>query len=259
MQHFWKKYKKYIYEFGIITLVIFGVIYGYFLYFLKSKAITSSDWLAFWGVYLSFIGTIAVSAIAVGQGHIYNEEENQRRRKERFENIQPVFAIKLEKIDGQLKQVVDQIDPYGHNTQKRKHKNFTISIKIINDNQIMNVCVYDKYIFSVMEPDHTYRIQFCYNDSPDVVLIPKSNRISEGQGTVILSRDIDRDLEGIATCLSIVYDDIDGNSCVQTFNLKKYDDTEAYSLENSEGLHFQSPILLVKNAANHIMNMLNFN
>lgn len=59
----------------------------------------------------------------------------------------------------------------------------------------MNVCVYDKYIFSVMEPDHTYSIQFCYNDSPDVVLIPKSNRISEGQGTVILSRDIDRDLE----------------------------------------------------------------
>ena len=97
MQYFWKKYKKYIYGFGIVALVIFGVIFGYFSYFLKSKAITSSDWLAFWGVYLSFIGTIAVSAIAVGQGHIYNEEENQRR-KERFENIHPVFVIKLKKL-----------------------------------------------------------------------------------------------------------------------------------------------------------------
>lgn len=231
MQYFWKKYKKYIYGFGIVALVIFGVIFGYFSYFLKSKAITSSDWLAFLGVYLSFIGTIAVSAIAVGQGHIYNEEENQRRRKERFENIQPVFVIKLKKIDGQLNQVVDPIDPHGHSTQKRKHKNFTISIKIISDNPIMNVCVYDKYIFSVMEPNHEYNIQFCYDDSPDVVLIPKSNKISEGQGTVILSSDIDRNLKGIATWLSIVYDDIDGNSCVQTFNLKKYDDTEAYSLE----------------------------
>ena len=43
MQHFWKKYKKYIYEFGIITLVIFGVIYGYFLYFHRPLCAQNMD------------------------------------------------------------------------------------------------------------------------------------------------------------------------------------------------------------------------
>ena len=98
----WKKCIDFMYKHKRSTIVgsILAVLLVYiFVYFSFSGegvipvgvGLNKNDWLSFLGAYLSFIGTIAVSTVAMVQSYHFTEREDARRKAERHDNIQPIF------------------------------------------------------------------------------------------------------------------------------------------------------------------------
>ena len=181
------------------------------------------DWLAFLGAYLAFAGTIIVSIVAALQTKHFAEIEKNKASESRKKEIQPIFSINIEGINQQVSGTADVFDLYDSSTYP-KHKNVTISLENVSRYPILNMIIFDKYIFQLLKPNEKKTIQIAYSDSPDI-------RKWKEYIIEIHEADYESTKDGIPKWFNINYDDIDGNEMVQTFALKTFDETNYYSLE----------------------------
>lgn len=181
------------------------------------------DWLAFLGAYLAFAGTIIVSIVAALQTKHFAEIEKNKASESRKKEIQPIFSINIEGINQQVSGTADVFDLYDSSTYP-KHKNVTISLENVSRYPVLNMIIFDKYLFQLLKPNEKKTIQIAYSDSPDI-------RKWKEYIIEIHEADYESTKDGIPKWFNINYDDIDGNEMVQTFALKTFDETNYYSLE----------------------------
>lgn len=220
----WKKYK------WPISLFIIILIIGYILVYLIFKGsgflpvgegLQKSDWLSFCAEYLSFAGTVAVSALALLQGKHYAEISEAKEKRTRTQEIRPIFSITIGPLNKQLNGTAEAVNLYKPESWP-KHKNVSISIENVGGFPISHVIVYDKYLLQLMKSGQTLNVQCAYEDSPDY-----------GKKNATLIQLISSECEcdnGIPKWLNISYEDVDGNEWCQSFELKTFGETKYYSL-----------------------------
>lgn len=175
------------------------------------------------GAYLAFAGTIIVSIVAALQTKHFAEIEKNKASESRKKEIQPIFSINIEGINQQVSGTADVFDLYDSSTYP-KHKNVTISLENVSRYPVLNMIIFDKYLFQLLKPNEKKTIQIAYSDSPDI-------RKWKEYIIEIHEADYESTKDGIPKWFNINYDDIDGNEMVQTFALKTFDETNYYSLE----------------------------
>lgn len=217
----------------IITIVLLIIIYIIvYLVFSRESIISAGvglsrkDWLSFSGGYISFAGTIIVSLLAFLQTKFYFDYDNKKELERRKREIQPIFNIKIESVNHQIKGTAQSIS-LSNTSSNPKHQNVEISFENVGNYPIKNVIVFDNYIIEILKPNQKTEVYVAYHDSPDLKKFKK--KIIE-----IFDSEYDHDNDYIPKWFNIVYEDVDGNSYFQTFELKEFDNRKYYSLEKIE-------------------------
>ncbi len=191
------------------------------------KELEKRDWLGFLGAYLSFIGTVAVSLIAILQSSYFNKRENERRYNERLEMIQSVFSVSISEQNSHVGNYAVSFNLNDASTYP-KYDNFTIKIENIGEYPAMHICVFEKYMFPVIKPGELKSIQAAFSDSEDVRKYPN------GLKAVLDSSEPKDEEQRLPLEFNICYDDIDGNSLYQAFKLMDFDNVKYYALKHKE-------------------------
>lgn len=185
-----------------------------------------SDWLSFLGAYLSFGGTVIVSAVAILQSHYYTVKQKERDDAERKKKLQPIFSVTLGSINSQLlgtAEVISLSDP----SRNPKHKNVTIHIENVGEYPVLNVIIFGAYKYQLLKPGEKESFQCAYEDSPDAS--------SKNKSLIhILKSEYEPTEDGVPSWFNICYEDIDGHDMFQTFNLKDFEGTRYYTLSAIE-------------------------
>lgn len=223
---FWMRYKWYfIGAAGVLVVAYIAIYFSFkgtgFIY--AGSDLEKRDWLSFVGAYLSFSGTVAVSLIATLQAKYFSEKEKERIAKVRINELQPIFSISIEDIDGSIEGVADVFNLHDMSTYPQ-HKNVTILIENVGQYPIRNVIVFGRYMFQMLKQNEKKNFQVAYSDSPDIKQW-KDHLIE------LMESDYERTNKGIPQYFNINYDDVDGNKMVQRFELKEFGGIEYYSLE----------------------------
>jgi hypothetical protein len=224
---FVKRYGKYFIAFLIASILIYSIIYLCFIgdgFLSAGKDLAKEDWLSFLGAYLSFIGTVAVSLIALFQSSYYTKTENERRLYEHRKKIQPIFSVDIVEMNKQIDGTSEAFNL--SNPSFPKHNNIKISIENVNSYPITHVIVFDKYICPLLKCNELKYLSCAYYDSEDAKRWAKK--------LIVLTDDFERNEQGVPKWFNICYEDIDGQAMFQTFELKDFDGTLYYSLE---GIH----------------------
>lgn len=216
--------------FAVMAVLFYIIVYSCFWgdgFLSPGKELEKRDWLGFFGAYLSFIGTVAVSLIATQQSSYFNKGENERRYNERLEMIQPIFSVS---ISAQNSHVGNYAVPFNPNVASTypKYDNFTIKIENIGEYPAMHICIFEKYMFPAIKPGESKSIQAAFSDSEDVRKYPK------GLEVVLDSSEPKDEKQRLPLEFNICYDDIDGNSLYQTFKLMDYEGVKYYALKYKE-------------------------
>lgn len=225
--NFWDKCKIPLIITIIFSIVAYIAIYFIFKgdgFFTVGKDLNKNDWLSFLGAYLSFVGTVIVSLIAILQSHYYTTTDNQKKEEDRQKQIQPIFSIKIVAVDIQLDGTAETFS-LSNPSRNTKHKNVKISIENVNNFPIAHLIVFDKYITPLLKCNEIQYVHCAYYDSVDAPKWPKK--------LVVLTDDYERNEQGIPEWFNVNYEDVDGRSMYQTFELKKFDETLYYSLEGT--------------------------
>lgn len=222
---FWEKYKLHFFIAILSSFILYILIYLFFKgngIISTGKDLSKSDWLSFLGSYLSFVGTVIVSLIAILQTHYYVVTDEKKKRDERKRQIQPIFSIKIVGIDEPIDGTAEVINL--ENPEKSpKHQNVKISIENVNREPVMNLIVFDeKYITPLLKPNEAINIYCAYYDSADIKRWPDK--------LIKLTDEIKRNEQGIPEWFNINYEDVDGQSMYQTFVLKEFEGEFYYSL-----------------------------
>ena len=128
---FWSKYKMPIIAIVAFSAIVYVIIYLVFKengIFPVGTGLEKSDWLSFLGAYLSFIGTVIVSLIAIFQSIYYSELNERKDAENRKKEIQPIFSVKIVSIDMQLDGTAEAFSLYDKATNPI-HKNVKISVE----------------------------------------------------------------------------------------------------------------------------------
>ena len=104
------------------------------------------DWLSFLGAYLAFAGTIIVSIVATLQTKHFAEIEKDKAIESRKKELQPIFSINIDGLNQQISGTAEVFNLYDTSTYP-KHKNVTISLENVSIYPILNVIIFDKYLF----------------------------------------------------------------------------------------------------------------
>ena len=210
---FWSKYKM-----PIIAIVAFSAIAYVIIYFVfkgngifpVGTGLEKSDWLSFLGAYLSFIGTVIVSLIAIFQSIYYSELNERKDAENRKKEIQPIFSVKIVSIDMQLDGTAEAFSLYDKATNPI-HKNVEISVENVNRFPIKHMIVFDKYITPLLKCNEIQYVHCAYYDSVDAKKWPKQ--------MAVLTDEYERNDQGVPTWFNINYEDVDGNEMFQSFEL----------------------------------------
>ena len=184
------------------------------------------DWLSFLGSYLSFGGTVVVSAIAILQSHYYTTIQNKRDEEERRKSVQPIFSIEIAEINTGVSGTAEVFNPSKAETIP-VHRNFTLKIENVGAFPIRTVIIFDKYQFQLLKPNDPKSIQIAYWDSPDIKKW-KSKLIE------ITDSDYERTDIGLPKWFNINYDDVDGHEMYQSFQHANFDGVDYYSLDETQ-------------------------
>ncbi len=225
---FWSKYKVPIVMIVAASAIIYFLIYLVFKgngIFLAGTDLEKSDWLSFLGAYLSFIGTIIVSMIAIFQSRYYSELNEKKDALSRKKEIQPIFSIKIVAIDIQLDGTAEAFS-VSDRSKNPIHKNVKISVENVNRFPIKHVIIFDKYITPLMKCNEVQFVHCAYYDSDDAK--KWTNMLA------VLTDDYTRNNQGIPEWFNINYEDVDGNEMYQSFELRDFDGTLYYSLKHIE-------------------------
>ncbi len=216
--------------FVLMAVLLYIVVYGCFWgdgFLSPGRELEKRDWLSFLGAYLSFIGTVAVSLIAILQSSYFNKRENERRYNERLEEIQPIFSVSISEQNSHVGNYAVPFNPSDPSTYP-KYDNFTIKIENIGEYPAMHICVFEKYVFPAIKTGESKTIQAAFSDSEDVWKYPKGLKV------VLDSSEPKDEKQRLPLEFNICYDDIDGNSLFQTFRLMDFDGVKYYALKYKE-------------------------
>ena len=216
--------------FVVLAVLFYIIVYGCFWgdgFLMPGRELEKRDWLGFFGAYLSFIGTIAVSLIALFQSSYFSKREDERRYKERLEMIQPIFSIDISAQNSHVGNYAVSFNPSDASTYPR-YDNFTIKIENIGEYPVMHICVFEKYMFPAIKLGESKSIQAAFSDSEDV------RKYLKGLKAVLDSNEARDEKQRLPLEFNICYDDIDGNSLYQTFRLVDYDGVKYYELKCKE-------------------------
>ncbi len=156
---------------------------------------------------MSFSGALFVGMIAIAQNQYFNEKTEERIKRLRVHEIQPVLSIQFE-IDSQSGSINFEIEHVG-------------------EYPICNVYLFDKYLWHLFMPNEKKKIQVVYDDS--------TVRFDEGRRFVkVLATEYEKADCGLPKWFNVNYDDADGNKLYQTFELINDSGDLFYSLE---GIH----------------------
>jgi hypothetical protein len=223
------KYKWWFIGAGIALILIYVIIYLCFRgngFLSTGIDLEKKDWLAFLGAYLSFGGTVVVSAIAILQSHYFDIKQKERDADARNKHLQPVFSVTLGSLNCMLRGEAEALslnDP----SLNRKHQNVTINIENVGEYPIFHVIIFDKYKYQLLKPNEKKSIQVAFEDSPDAS--------SKNESLIhILRSEYESTKDNIPMWFNIVYEDIDGNTMYQTFDLKYFESDCYYSLTSRE-------------------------
>ena len=139
--------------FAVMAVLFYIMVYSCFCgdgFLSPGRELEKRDWLGFFGAYLSFIGTVAVSLIAILQSSYFNKRENERRYGERLEEIQPIFSVSISEQNSHVENYAVSFnlsDPSSY----PKYDNFTIKIENIGEYPAMHICIFEKYMFPVIK------------------------------------------------------------------------------------------------------------
>lgn len=216
--------------FTVLAVLFYIMVYCCFWgdgFLSPGKELEKRDWLGFFGAYLSFIGTVSVSLIAILQSSYFNKRENERRYNERLEMIQPVFSVAISEQNSHVGNYAVSFNLNDTSTYPQ-YDNFTIKIENIGEYPAMHICVFEKYMFPAIKPGESKSIQVAFSDSEDVRKYPK------GLKAVLESSEPKDEEQRLPLEFNICYDDIDGNSLYQTFKLMDFDGVKYYALKHKE-------------------------
>lgn len=215
---------KWIFIFSIIVFtVIYYLIYQYFSgnYFNSfGQGLDKKDWISFFGSYISFSGTLFISLIAILQSDFFTKQQIIREDKFRKRNIQPIFSIDL-LIKNQQHVYYDD-SSFPPNPHKYKY----IKIKNVNDYPIRNLIIFDKYFCQLQEPNQSLSINIIKGNS--------HNKSNKNNVAYLSESKYEFSSSGFPKYFNIYYDDVDGNKMMQTFELKKLEKKEYYSLKSTK-------------------------
>lgn len=216
-----------------VVIAVLGYVFIYFCFCGKGWipagiGLGKGDWLSFLGAYLSFFGTVAVSIIAVMQTSIYRKEEEERRKKERYESIQPIFVVSIEGTNVSIPGTAEAFNPYDASTFP-KHNNVSIAIENMGEYPVMHVCVFEKYAKEVIAAKEKIKMICAYSDSDDARRWGSKNKV-----VVLEESEHERNEDNIPKEINVCFDDIDGNSSYHTFELRKFDERVYYALKVKE-------------------------
>ena len=187
------------------------------------EELEKKDWLAFLGGYLSFAGTLLISAITILQTNFYNKKDKDRTEQERKKAIQPLFSINIAAINSSVSGEVYVFNPNKPDSFPT-HENITIEIENVGEHPIRNVIVFNEYLWQMLKPNDKKQIQVAYSDSPDI-------EHSKEHLIQLFETEHERTEHKIPKRFGINYEDIDGNEMYQLFELKEFDGTMYYSLD----------------------------
>ena len=146
-----------------------------------------------------------------------SEEKTATERKKR---IQPVFSIKI----GSQNTIMEKRSSFVDTGNKpERPSNVIIKIENANEFPITNLIVFDKYVLPLLKPGQEISVYCTYSDPTNTYKFYDSI-------AVINETDYEKDSSGLPMWFNINYDDVDGNSMYQTFELKCFDNTQYYSL-----------------------------
>ena len=161
--------------------------------------------------------------IAVFQSRYYSELDEEKNIARRKKEIQPIFSIKIVAIDIQPDGTAEVFSLYDK-SKNAVHKNVKISIENVNKFSIKHVIIFDKYITPLLKCNEVQFVHCAYYDSDDAKKWPGK--------MVVLFDDYERNDQGIPNWFNINYEDVDGNTMCQIFELKKFEGTLYYSLDS---------------------------
>lgn len=222
--------KKYLSIRILITIVVSIAIYVciYFSFVTKGfipsgVGLDKSDWLSFLGAYLSFFGTVLVSLTVFWHTNYVSTQSEKRILLERKKRIQPVFSIKISSQNTVMEQ---QSSFVNIGNKPERPSNVIIKIENANEFPITNLIVFDKYVLPLLKPCQEISVYCTYSDPTNTYKFYDSI-------AVINESDYEKDSSGLPMWFNINYDDVDGNSMYQTFELKRFDNTQYYSLDGT--------------------------
>lgn len=166
---FWSRYKTHIIVIVAAAAIVYFLIYLVFRgngIFPVGADLEKSDWLSFLGAYLSFIGTVIVSMIAIFQSRYYSELNEKKDASSRKKEIQPIFSIKIVAIDIQLDGTAEAFS-LSDKSKNPVHKNVKISVENVNRFPIKHVIIFDKYITPLLKCNEVQFVHCAYYDSDD--------------------------------------------------------------------------------------------
>ena len=211
------------FELERIPYVIIYLVFKENGIFPVGTGLEKSDWLSFLGAYLSFIGTVIVSLIAIFQSIYYSELNERKDAENRKKEIQPIFSVKIVSIDMQLDGTAEAFSLYDKATNPI-HKNVKISVENVNRFPIKHMIVFDKYITPLLKCNEIQYVHCAYYDSVDAKKWPKQ--------MAVLTDEYERNDQGVPTWFNVNYEDVDGNEMFQRFELKDFDGKLYYALNS---------------------------
>lgn len=209
-----------------ISVVLYCVIYFAFAidgFIPPGVGLYKVDWLSFFGAYLSFFGTVLVSLTIFWHTNYVAKQSEEKAATERLKRIQPVFSIKISTRNSVMYNNSAFIDL---NNKPECPPNVILKIENANEFPITNVIVFDKYLVPLLKSFEEISVYCTYSDPTNTYKFYNSI-------VVINETDYEKDSSGLPMWFNINYDDVDGNSMYQTFELKCFDDTQYYSLEET--------------------------
>lgn len=210
----------------IIGIIAYVIIYLFF--FAKGvippgDGLNKTDWLSFFGAYLSFFGTVLVSLTIFWHTNYVSKQSEEKAATERKQRIQPVFSIEI----GPQNTIMEKHSSFVDMGNKpERPSNVIIKIENANEYPITNVIVFDMYIAPLLKPGEEVSVHCSYSDPTNTYKFYNSI-------AVIYETDYEKDISGLPKWFNINYDDVDGNEMYQSFVLHHFDETPYYSSEGA--------------------------
>ncbi len=210
------------------TIGAIVIFWGIYLFFANATVPSAglnlhrSDWLAFFGSYLTMFGTLVISTITVWQTKEYSRKDEQRRQEEYEQQTMPKLSISIVEKNSWIEGMEDSDTPEGKIITRLHHSNITLEIRNVGQYATTNIYVDDKFAISSLMAGEKATIHVARPSSADLRKYP--NLFIE----LIDDEDF---IDGLPTKLLLQSDDIDGNLVEHEYKLNGSDGKTYYSYE----------------------------